>query len=292
MVMGHGDGDGSRRWRWVTAMGHDEEAGTARAGHADGAQRGGGHDDGRCGDGARRGGRHGEGRVRRGVARGRGTATRRARRGECGDGAQRRGGAGTGHDEGAARRAAARGVRRATARGGPGVRARGEGSAAAARKTEKRARVREKVRAHGRFRASIFVGRIEADKNGCCIFAGPTKADENSGRSFVGTAPAHVNNPYFRRLRGRQKYLLYFRGPADEHIPRLTKILCIFVGDEADENTFRIFVGRPTKISGPTKFYVFPVVIPTRHNFIIIALHESLLGNKLKAPQNDDQSKR
>jgi hypothetical protein len=270
---GGDDGDGSRRWRWVTAM---------AMGHGDGARRGGGHGEGW----ARRWGTTRR-RARRWPVRRWGTARRQARRrpGEA------RGGTGTGHDEGAARRAAARGVRRATARGGPGVRARGEGSAAAARKTEKRARVREKVRAHGRFRASIFVGRIEADKNGCCIFAGPTKADENSGRSFVGTAPAHVNNPYFRRLRGRQKYLLYFRGPADEHIPRLTKILCIFVGDEADENTFRIFVGRPTKISGPTKFYVFPVVIPTRHNFIIIALHESLLGNKLKAPQNDDQSK-
>jgi hypothetical protein len=194
--------------------------------------------------------------------RGWGTATRRARRGECGDGARRRGDAGTGHGEGAARRAAARGW--------PGVRARGEGSAAAARraaarKTEKRARAREKVQACGRFRASIFVGRIEADENSCCIFVGPTEADENSGRIFVGTAPAHVNNTYFYRLRGRRKYLPYFRGPADEHIPRPTKILCIFVGDEADENTFRIFVGRPTKISGPTKFYVFPVVTLSHH---------------------------
>jgi hypothetical protein len=39
-----------------------------------------------------------------------------------------------------------------------------------------------------------------------------------------------------------------------------TKIPFIFVGDEADENTFRIFVGWPMKISGPTKFYAFPVV--------------------------------
>jgi hypothetical protein len=115
------------------------------------------------------------------------------------------------------------------------------------------------VRARGRFRAFIFVGRIEADENSR-IFVGPTEADENSGRIFVGTAPAHENNTYFRRLRGRRKYLPYFRGPADEHIPRPTKILCIFIGDEADENTSLIFVGRPTKISGPTQFYAFPVV--------------------------------
>jgi hypothetical protein len=44
-------------------------------------------------------------------------------------------------------------------------------------------------------------------------------------------------------------------------MPGPTKIPFIFVGDEADENTFLIFVGRPTKISGPTKFYAFPVVV-------------------------------
>jgi hypothetical protein len=136
------------------------------------------------------------------------------------------------------------------------------------------------VRARGRFRAFIFVGRIEADENSYRIFVGPTKADENSGRIFVGTAPAHVNNTYFCRLRGRRKYLLYFRGRADEHIPRPTKILCIFVGDEADENTFLIFMGRPTKISGPTKFYVFPVVtIPlvlTNSRVFYIAVHIEL----------------
>jgi hypothetical protein len=113
----------------------------------------------------------------------------------------------------------------------------------------------------GRFRASIFVGRIEADENRCLIFVGPTEADENRCHIIVGTAPAHVNNPYFRRLLGRRKYLPYFRGPADEHMPGPTKIPFIFVGDEADENTVRIFVGRPTKISGPTKFYAFSVVV-------------------------------
>jgi hypothetical protein len=113
----------------------------------------------------------------------------------------------------------------------------------------------------GRFRASIFVGRIQADENRCSIFVGPTEADKNGCRIVVGMASAHVNNPYFRWLLGRRKYLPYFRGPADEHMPRPTKIPFIFVGDEADENTFRIFVGRPTKISGPTKFYAFPVVL-------------------------------
>jgi hypothetical protein len=122
-------------------------------------------------------------------------------------------------------------------------------------------RAREKVRARGRFRSCIFVGRIGADENSCRIFVGLSGADENSCRIFVGTASAHVNNTDFRRLQGRRKYIQYFRGPADEHSPRPTKILCIFVSDEADENTFLIFVGRPTKISGPTKFYAFPVVI-------------------------------
>jgi hypothetical protein len=124
----------------------------------------------------------------------------------------------------------------------------GGGSACGgAQNRERSEREREGAGARpGRFRASIFVGRIEADENRC--------------RIVVGTAPAHVNNPYFRRLLGRRKYLPYFRGPADEHMPGPTKIHFIFVGDEADENTFRIFVGRPTKISGPTKFYAFPVV--------------------------------
>jgi hypothetical protein len=112
----------------------------------------------------------------------------------------------------------------------------------------------------GRFRASIFVGRIEVDENRYRIFVGPTEADENRCHIVVGTALAHENNPYFRRLLGRRKYLPYLRGPADEHMPLPTKLSFIFVGDEADENIFRIFVGRPTKISGPTKFYAFPIV--------------------------------
>jgi hypothetical protein len=164
---------------------------------------------------------------------------------ECGGGAaceRARGGPGA-RRAAAARRSSARGEGRAR-----GVRRRGE--------TEKRASER-----NGRFRFFIFVGRIGADENSCCIFVGLSGADENSCRIFVGTASAHVNNTDFRRLQGRRKYIQYFRGPADEHSPRPTKILCIFVSDEADENTFLIFVGRPTKISGPTKFYAFPVVI-------------------------------
>jgi hypothetical protein len=39
------------------------------------------------------------------------------------------------------------------------------------------------------------------------------------------------------------------------------KIFLIFVGPEADENNCHIFVGRPMKISRPTKIYVFPVVM-------------------------------
>jgi hypothetical protein len=265
-AMGHGDGDGSRRGaarRWVTVMGHGEEAGTARAAHADGARRGGGHDDGRHGDGARQGGRHGEGRARRGASRGRGTAMRRARRRECGDGARRRGDAACVWRLATSVRAnAACGGEESAACGGEGRAGRASARRRAKQRNEREKRAREKVRARGQFRASIFVGRIEADENSCRIFVGPTEADENSGHIFVGTAPAHVNNTYFRRLRGRRKYLPYFRGPTDEHIPRPTKILCIFVGDEADENTFPIFVGRPTKISGPTKFYAFPVVSP------------------------------
>jgi hypothetical protein len=128
------------------------------------------------------------------------------------------------------------------------------------RPSERNARAREKVRARWRFRLFIFVGRIGADENSCCIFVGHRGADENDWRIFVGTAQAHVNNTDCRRLRSRQKYIQYFRGPADEYSSRPTKILWIFVGDEADENTFLIFVGRPTKISGPMKFYVFPVV--------------------------------
>jgi hypothetical protein len=140
--------------------------------------------------------------------------------------------------EGRARRAACE-------RGGPGAR---RAVARRKRPSERNARAREKVRARGRFRIFIFVGRIGADENGC--------------RIFVGTTLAHVNNTDCRRLRGRRKYIQYFRGPADEYSSRPTKILCILVGDEADKNTFLIFVGRPTKISGPTKFYVFPVVTP------------------------------
>jgi hypothetical protein len=152
----------------------------------------------------------------------------------------------------AARRASARGEGRAH-----GVRRRGETEK---RPSERNARAREKVRARGRFRLFIFVGRIGADKNSCCIFVGLSGADENSCRIFVGMASTHVNNTDCRRLRGRRKYIQYFRGPADEYSPWPTKILCIFVGDEADENTFLIFVGRPTKIFGPMKFYAFPVV--------------------------------
>jgi hypothetical protein len=46
---------------------------------------------------------------------------------------------------------------------------------------------------------------------------------------------------------------LYFRGPADENIDGPTKIRIIFVGLGTDENNVSIFVGRPTKISRPTK---------------------------------------
>jgi hypothetical protein len=61
------------------------------------------------------------------------------------------------------------------------------------------------------------------------IFVGLTEANENSG---------------------------YFRGPG----PWPTKIFHMFVGQEADENNCRIFVGWPTKIFRPTKIYVFSVV--------------------------------
>jgi hypothetical protein len=61
------------------------------------------------------------------------------------------------------------------------------------------------------------------------IFVGLTEGDENSG---------------------------YFRGPGSWPM----KIFHMFVGQEADENNCRIFVGRPTKIFRPTKIYVFPVV--------------------------------
>jgi hypothetical protein len=186
---------------------------------------------------------------------------------ECGGGAafeRARGGPGV-RRAAAARRASARGEGRArVVRRRRGVRARegraGRAACGGAAK-QRNERAREKVRARGRFRFFIFVGRIGADENSCCIFVGLSGADENSCRIFVGTASAHVNNTDFRRLQGRRKYIQYFRGPADEHSPRPMKILCIFVGDEADENTFLIFVGRPTKISGPTKFYAFPVVI-------------------------------
>jgi hypothetical protein len=43
-------------------------------------------------------------------------------------------------------------------------------------------------------------------------------------------------------------------------VGRPTKIITIFVGQEADENNCRIFVGRSTKIFRPTKIYAFPVV--------------------------------
>jgi hypothetical protein len=46
---------------------------------------------------------------------------------------------------------------------------------------------------------------------------------------------------------------LYFRRPADEHIDGPMKIRIIFVGLGTDENNVSIFVGRPTKISRPTK---------------------------------------
>jgi hypothetical protein len=87
----------------------------------------------------------------------------------------------------------------------------GEGRRRRARRTEcggaqnRERSEREREGAVARFRASIFVGRIEADENKCRIFVGPPKADENRWRIVVGTAPAHVNNNYLRRLLGRRK---------------------------------------------------------------------------------------
>jgi hypothetical protein len=198
--------------------------------------------------------------VRRAAARGGpGVRARDARRGQAGRARQTDARDGECDDEGSAACGSEGRAGRASARrwecGGGSV-------CGSALNRERSEREREGAGARpGRFRASIFVGRIEADENRCRIFVSLTEADENRCRIVVGTAPAHVNNPYFRRLLGRRKYLPYFHGPADEHMPGPTKIPFIFVGDEADENTFRIFVDRPTKISGPTKFYAFPVVI-------------------------------
>jgi hypothetical protein len=86
---------------------------------------------------------------------------------------------------------------------------------------------------------------------GCFNFMGLTEADENSG---------------------------YFRGPG----PWPTKIFHMFVGQEADENNCRIFVGRPTKIFWPTKIYVFPVV--TRAWLIVLTHDSTTLSIEDKIP--------
>jgi hypothetical protein len=184
-------------------MGHDEEAGTARAGRGEGrrgngSRRGGkhgegragaamGHGEGRRGDGARRGGGHGDGRARRS------------------DGARR----GGGHDKGSAgsvaRRAcvwaARRGRAGGAARGVQAARRRGDGAAcggAVIQNSEMSEREVAGARP-GRFRASIFVGL--------------TEADENSGRSMT----------YFRRYGpGPRKYSTFLS------VTRSTKITSIF----------------------------------------------------------------
>jgi hypothetical protein len=105
----------------------------------------------RGGPGARRASAEGRARgVRRGV---------RAREGRAGRAACECGGPG-------ARRAVAAATRRAVA-------------ARRKRPSERNARAREKVRARGRFRLFIFVGRIGADENSCCIFVDHRGADEN-----------------------------------------------------------------------------------------------------------------
>jgi hypothetical protein len=65
--------------------------------------------------------------------------------------------------------------------------------------------------------------------NGPFIFVGLDAVDENTPLIFVGLAAADENSTQFRRSRGRRKYLLYFRGPADENLRWPTKIGHIFV---------------------------------------------------------------
>jgi hypothetical protein len=135
-------------------------------------------------------------RVRRRAREGRrARAVRRrgqARAGECG-------GERTTHDE------VRRGRARQTARAGEGARDGRSSACGGAQNRERSEREREGAGARpGRFRASIFVGRI-VDENKCRIFVGPPEADENRRRIVVGTAPAHVNNNYFCRLLGRRK---------------------------------------------------------------------------------------
>jgi hypothetical protein len=78
---------------------------------------------------------------------------------------------------------------------------------------------------------------------------------------FVGLAMTDENTAYFRRPRGPRKYLFYFRGQADDNMYWPTKISQIFVGPEGRRKYLCNFVGRPTKISRPTKIYAFPVVV-------------------------------
>jgi hypothetical protein len=83
---------------------------------------------------------------------------------------------------------------------------------------------------------------------------GTAKGDSNratEGRGFRG--PGRF---IFVGLTEADKNIGYFRGPG----PWPTKIFHMFVDQEADENNYRIFVGRLTKIFRPTKIYVFPIV--------------------------------
>jgi hypothetical protein len=81
----------------------------------------------------------------------------------------------------------------------------------------------------------------------------PTKIqDVNDVFSSVWPRPTKISVIFVDLVADENKFL-YFRGPADENIGGSTKIRIIFVGLVTEENNVIIFVGRPTKISRPTK---------------------------------------
>jgi hypothetical protein len=107
------------------------------------------------------------------------------------------------------------------------------------------------------------VGARPGDDLGAFIFVGRAEADENSGRSrgyFRRQGPGPRKYSTFSSVKRPTKITVVFSWADRRKYSPAHENLCIFVGQEADENNCRIFVSRPTKIFRPTKIYVFPVV--------------------------------
>jgi hypothetical protein len=164
------------------------------------------------------------------------------------------------HDAARGGRAASAGVRAVRRRAGSA--ARGAGRAGSDACGEGRARVRAAAR-WGFKRVSEGAGARPGDDLGAFIFVGRAEADENSGRSrgyFRRQGPSPRKYSTFSSVKRPTKITAVFSWAGRRKYSPAHENLCIFVGQEADENNCRIFVGRPTKIFRPTKIYVFPVV--------------------------------